>query len=376
LHRFTFAGKHRLAYEYGKCRGIEGGIRQWERCVAELIEDGTILTVDLWSARRRRAFPLIVLLERIDEHLDAFNPDRDCLICLVLDPARDLIDGQPSLPRRECPHSEAQREAALARAKMRHPCRNSADTQDANSRHPCRNSARRHPLEVLKENTLKRNEAETTTTAQGRSRESHAREAAGPAESSSSKKSGERESGSGELRTRDPSIEDAVVAKLVDQAARILTGERPAELPGKIRAAIQADNPGWWIRNALVAVNRMTPRDGGKRHWGMVLRVLANFRLEGKPLEEPAPPPDPHQAALEKRARDQEQEKIQTQHDKALEAALRAAWDRLPETQRESIRAKVEAENPTLVRWPKMLEPLYLAAIAAAQAAAETEPGT
>ena len=53
------------------------------------------------------------------------------------------------------------------------------------------------------------------------------------------------------------------------------------------------------------------------------------------------------------------------QHDKAREAKLRAAWERLPEAEREAILAAVKAENPGLGRWKKMLEPLCLAALEA-----------
>jgi hypothetical protein len=53
----------------------------------------------------------------------------------------------------------------------------------------------------------------------------------------------------------------------------------------------------------------------------------------------------------------------QVQNDQAREARLRAAWERLSETERESILAAVKADNPGLGRWKKMLEPLCLAAL-------------
>ncbi|MFO0951431.1 MAG: replication initiator protein A [Isosphaeraceae bacterium] len=49
--------------------------------------------------------------------------------------------------------------------------------------------------------------------------------------------------------------------------------------------------------------------------------------------------------------------------DPAREAALRAAWDKLPDAERDEITAAVKAENPGLARWKKMLEPLYLDAL-------------
>jgi hypothetical protein len=43
------------------------------------------------------------------------------------------------------------------------------------------------------------------------------------------------------------------------------------------------------------------------------------------------------------------------------DAALKARWEAMPETDRETIRAEVKAENPGLGRWKNMLEPLCLA---------------
>ncbi len=53
------------------------------------------------------------------------------------------------------------------------------------------------------------------------------------------------------------------------------------------------------------------------------------------------------------------------QREKAREAKLRAAWERLTEVQREEIRAAVRTENPGLGRWKNMLEPLCLTALEA-----------
>jgi hypothetical protein len=64
-----------------------------------------------------------------------------------------------------------------------------------------------------------------------------------------------------------------------------------------------------------------------------------------------------HQA--QRQARDE----AQAQRDKAREARLRAAWERLSETEREAILAVVKAENPGLGRWKNMLEPLCLAVL-------------
>jgi hypothetical protein len=68
----------------------------------------------------------------------------------------------------------------------------------------------------------------------------------------------------------------------------------------------------------------------------------------------------------------QAREEVQAQRDKAREAKLRAAWERLTETEREAILAAVKAENPGLGRWKKMLEPLCLAVLETRLTAAGT----
>jgi hypothetical protein len=47
---------------------------------------------------------------------------------------------------------------------------------------------------------------------------------------------------------------------------------------------------------------------------------------------------------------------------RAQEARSRAAWEQITEAERQQIHDRVAAENPTLKRWPKMLEPLVMAA--------------
>jgi hypothetical protein len=66
-------------------------------------------------------------------------------------------------------------------------------------------------------------------------------------------------------------------------------------------------------------------------------------------------------------AKRQEQRRVRDEGDRAQsrEAELRAAWERLPDAEREAILAAVKAENPGLSRWKRMLEPLCLAALEA-----------
>ena len=56
-------------------------------------------------------------------------------------------------------------------------------------------------------------------------------------------------------------------------------------------------------------------------------------------------------------------EDVQAQRDKAREAKLRAAWEQLPDAERDAILISVKADNPDLSRWKNMLEPLCLSVL-------------
>jgi hypothetical protein len=76
-------------------------------------------------------------------------------------------------------------------------------------------------------------------------------------------------------------------------------------------------------------------------------------------------PADPSQKA-EPTAAQARAERVKTDDaHRAREATLRAAWDKLPDSERDEIMAAVKAENPGLSRFRKLLEPLYLAALEA-----------
>ncbi len=283
---------------------------------------------------------IYILRDRADRDFGVFDPaNPDCCVACTRDEVHFIKSGRPSLFIKNCAHSTAQK----------------CGLEHTDLCSPLHKKRRPHPLQRIEEQELNKR-TETTTTSQGEFWEPHTCEA--PAESSSSLSLDRPE--------REPSITQAVVAptaadpeltELVDQAAKILTGERLAELPGKVRAQLRAGIPAWWIRDALVAAERMAPRDGRKRHWGMVLGVLKRFPLEDKPPVEPAARAAPIQASSD-------DDKIQSDCDKALTAELEARWNRLTEAERDSIIASVNAENPTLVRWPKLIRPHYLAAAA------------
>lgn len=64
-----------------------------------------------------------------------------------------------------------------------------------------------------------------------------------------------------------------------------------------------------------------------------------------------------------RQAQQRHSEETQAQRDKVHEGKLRAAWDRLPEAERETILAAVKSQNPGLGRWKNMLEPLCLSVL-------------
>jgi Replication initiator protein A len=70
-------------------------------------------------------------------------------------------------------------------------------------------------------------------------------------------------------------------------------------------------------------------------------------------------------ALAEAKVQEQVRARDEAERDKAREERLRAAWEGLAESERASIRAAVEAENPGIGRWKNLLEPLYLAALEA-----------
>jgi Replication initiator protein A len=81
---------------------------------------------------------------------------------------------------------------------------------------------------------------------------------------------------------------------------------------------------------------------------------------------------DSRRAVLEKR---QARDEVQAQRDKVREAKLRAAWERLSESEREAILATVKTENPGLGRWKNMLEPLCLAVLETRMSQTNAETG-
>ena len=132
--------------------------------------------------------------------------------------------------------------------------------------------------------------------------------------------------------------------------------------PGRIRTKIEVFD--WLLRNEDKRV--------GKNPAGyLVASIRSDYQVPGdyrngavgvKCVEAPS---YDKIGSRSRQAQQRQSEEIQTQREKMHEAKLRAAWDRLPEAERDAILAVVKSQNPGLGRWKNMLEPLCLSALEA-----------
>ncbi len=135
-----------------------------------------------------------------------------------------------------------------------------------------------------------------------------------------------------------------------------------AHPPARIRTKIEVFD--WLLRNE--------DRRVGKNPAGyLVASIRSDYQAPGdyQAREEKAKAAEKARAATAEAKAEQERRRTlaleQAESDKAREERLRAAWEALPESEREAIRAAVKAENPGVGRWKNVLEPLYLAALEA-----------
>jgi len=157
-------------------------------------------------------------------------------------------------------------------------------------------------------------------------------------------------------------------AQLVEALkARGVTSKIAQELvdthpPARIRTKIEVFD--WLLRNEDKRV--------GKNPAGyLVASIRSDYQVPGDYRNGPPTTTSTEVAKVHKpdlllsRQAQQQQlsEQIQAQRDKVHEARLRAAWDRLPEAERETILAMVKSQNPGLGRWKNMLEPLCLSVL-------------
>jgi hypothetical protein len=118
------------------------------------------------------------------------------------------------------------------------------------------------------------------------------------------------------------------------------------------------------VRRALDWMEQRNRKPGNvRKDWGYVLGILRNKQQTGWPEEPPA--------AVPQAGRPRAQTVEETAAEDRRETRLRGLWAALSEGQREEIRARVKAENPGLLRWPNLLEPLYLAELERHQPAEE-----
>ena len=156
--------------------------------------------------------------------------------------------------------------------------------------------------------------------------------------------------------TETSALADALIARGVTAkvAAELVATHPPARLRTKLEVF------DWLVKNEDKRV--------GKNAAGY---LVASIRSDYKAPDEYANVAKAEEAKKEaeevdhkakKKARE-EAEKL-----KAREAELRGRWEKLPEAERDAIRAAVRAANPGLGRWKNMLEPLCLAALEAREA--------
>ncbi len=170
-------------------------------------------------------------------------------------------------------------------------------------------------------------------------------------------------------QTEDAPAPTPEASELIEQLkSRGVSARAAAEMVGKLpagRIQTKVDVFDWLMKNEDKRI--------GKNPAGyLVASIRADYQAPGdfpapEPPPAPAGPPTPAEAAETRRvtrARAQQQEDDdQTARDTVREDALRAAWERLPESERDEIVASVKAANPGISRWRKMIEPLCLTAL-------------
>jgi hypothetical protein len=162
-----------------------------------------------------------------------------------------------------------------------------------------------------------------------------------------------------ELQQREL-IEALKMRGVAGRTAQELVAAHPA---GRIRAKLDVFD--WLLRNedrrvgknpagylvASIRADYRTPSDYETQR--AAVRSSGNTRASKAELQRP---PEGKQEGCVA---------AQAEHDKAREARLREAWEKLAEAEREAIWAVVKAENPGLGRWKSVLEPLCLAVLEA-----------
>jgi hypothetical protein len=152
----------------------------------------------------------------------------------------------------------------------------------------------------------------------------------------------------------------------------------------KVAAELVANHPTGRVRTKLEVFDWLVKNEDkrvGKNPSGyLVSSIRSDYQAPGE-YAGAAKAEEARKLAEEADRRAKKKAKEEADKLKAKEADLRGRWEKLPESEREAIRAAVKAENPGLGRWKNMLEPLCLAALEAREARPQVKqkelfPGT
>jgi hypothetical protein len=167
----------------------------------------------------------------------------------------------------------------------------------------------------------------------------------------------------GQSAPSEPSPPEQTSELIEALKARGVTAKTAAELvsahpAGRIQTTIEVFD--WLQRNGDKRV--------GKNPAGyLVASIRADYQAPGDfvPADVEAKAQAAGRAADEAKRQEKQRTREDDERTRAREAELRAAWERLPDDEREAILAAVKAENPGLSRWRNMLAPPCFAAMEA-----------
>jgi hypothetical protein len=164
----------------------------------------------------------------------------------------------------------------------------------------------------------------------------------------------------GQATQTDPTSEHEASELIEALKARGVTAKIATELvethaSGRIQTKIDVFD--WLLKNEDKRV--------GKNPAGyLVASIRADYQAPGD-FQASTSAPKAAKPERDDEAKRQERKRVRDElrRDQAREAELRAAWDALPDEEREAIQTAVKAENPGLSRWKSMLESLCLSAL-------------
>jgi hypothetical protein len=153
--------------------------------------------------------------------------------------------------------------------------------------------------------------------------------------------------------TETSSLVEALIARgVTPKTAAELVANHPA---GRVRTKLEVFD--WLVKNEDKRV--------GKNAAGYLVSSIRSDYQAPEEFAKVVKAEEAKKEAEEVDRRAKRKAREETEAVKSKEAELKARWEKLPESERESIRASVRADNPGLGRWKNMLEPLCLAALEA-----------